>query len=142
VSQNLPVKITCSFSIEVGADGSPVVTIDGKHGNQEKLTDISLTPPDVITLTSSASVTGLSATLSGGITPYCAEVSGLLVHLTCGRIYKGSPDKQSGSNTWTLTFGGAANPLISGLYTLIISTKSGAQQTFGVTVASNYYSCP
>ena len=62
--------------------------------------------------------------------------------LACGRVYAGQPSTQSGQNTWTLTFGGSTNPLISGTYVLTIWTQSGTVESYNVSVANGYsYSC-
>lgn len=141
MSQNQPVKITCTVTVEIAAGTETQPSTEVK---KTKTMTASLVPTDTLTIDPPGDCTGLSFTATGTVTPYCAVVSGTMTHIACGLVYHGQPPTQSGQNTWSLTFGGPTNPLISGKYSLNVYTQSGtANQSTTVNVANGYsYSCP
>ncbi len=142
MSQNQPVKITCTITVEIAAGTEAAGTAPSTE--VKKAMTAGLIPTDTLTINPPGDCTGLSFTATGSVTPYCAVVSGTMTHIACGLVYKGQPPTQSGQNTWSLTFGGATNPLLSGKYSLNVFTQSGtANQSATVNMANgSSYSCP
>jgi hypothetical protein len=127
-------KIVCSVSLETAEPEAPARPGTARFTQTFEYT----INPDA----QSTSITTLTWTATGSVTPFCLSVQGQMVGQTCGRTYSASAQGQA-DGRWSMTFGSGAAPLVADTYDVTFSDPSqhASPVTIVVTVA-NQYSCP